>query len=218
MRKVGRPKKERKLTMKDIQDDEGNIVSCGEGTKTQNARSFKKLVENNNDYHENTGATNKRGMYAGSANPESFIEMYKHTVANRQKKGSPWAYPSRKALEDEIFKYFEFCVDRRIPVTVAGVCAWLGISVRTMSNWERHQDTQPYYDIAESTVAFIHAMTEQGAVDGNIPASVFNFLAKNYHGLKDQMDYYVTPKDRINALEADEIIKNLPDVENNDET
>ena len=214
--KAGRPKnKEHKLTIEDIVDNEGNVVSCGEGTKTRNARRFKKLVENNINNPDENG-TNKRGMYAGSANPESFIEMYKHTVSNRQKKGNPWRYPSRKALEDEIFKYFEFCVDRRIPVTVAGVCAWLGISVRTLNNWERHQDTQPFYDIAESTISFIHAMTEQGAVDGNIPASVFNFLSRNYHGLKDQMDYYVSPKDTINALEADEIIKNLPDVDKND--
>lgn len=212
MAKVGRPKnKKKKLTIEEmVSDESGEIVSIGAGTKEHNARKFKKMAENK-DYNTSPTKTN-RGMYAGSADPESFIEMYKKSVANRQKKGSPWTYVSRKAVEDEIYNYFEFCVDRRIPVTVAGLCAWVGISVATLSVWKRNQGTQPYYDIFDSAVAFIHAMTEQGAVEGNIPASVFNFISRNYHGLKDSMDYFVAPQEDRTMLEQQNIINMLPEV------
>ncbi len=190
-------------------------VSKSTSSIYENAKRFKNTVDN---YTNNRNEDSiKKGMYAGSVNPESYLEQFKKSRANRQKKGSPWSYPSRKALEDTIMSYFEFCIDKRIPVTVAGLCAWLGISVATLGNWKRNQDTQPYFDIADSTVSFIHAMTEQGAVEGNIPSSVYQFLSKNYHGLKDQMDYFVTPQENMTALEAKSIVDKLPDMEKNDE-
>lgn len=205
MAKIGRPKKDTRLTIDDLLDAEGNPINPNYNSKDQNARRFQAMIDSR-DANEKQGM--QKGMYAGMANPESYLEFYKISTG-KPRKGRPWTYPDAKMLETEILKYFEFCIDKRIPVTVAGLSAWLGISVSTLSNWKRNRDTMPYYEVVEPAVAFIHAMTEQGAVDGNVPTVTFIFLSKNYNGLKDSVEYDVSPN-RLNLMEQEDIVKKLP--------
>jgi len=207
-KKVGRPKKKvEKVMVEDMIDEGGNPVSLNPNSKYSVAQTFKSAVENPQSVHNAT-----RGMYAGITNPEEYVHFYKKVVAT-EKKGRPWTYPNADVLQKKVSEYFEFCIDRRIAVTVAGLSAWLGISVATLRNWKINSDTMPFYEVVEPAIAFIHAMTEQGAVDGNVPAQVFMFISKNYYGLKDQMEYSVTPKEKIDSLEQDDIVKQLPDVD-----
>jgi len=208
---AGRPKgsvKVKELKMSDMINKNGKTVSLDKNAKNANALAFEKLV--NGDDSGTQGNTAKRGMYAGMANPESFIEFYKTTVG-KQKKGRPWAYPTALALQTEVTAYFEFCVSRLIAVTVSGLGAWLGVSVTTMRYWKQNKDTMPFYEVIEPAIAFVHSMTEQGAMDGNVPAIAYIFASKNYHGLTDKMDYVVIPHETMTALEQDDIIKQLPD-------
>ncbi len=192
-------------------DEDGNIVSTGEDSKHSKALEFKRAIEN-----PLTDNNSKRGMYAGLTNPEEYVHFYKKIVAT-EKRGRPWTYPSAEVLQEKVTEYFEFCVDRRIAVTVAGLSAWLGISVSTLRNWHINRDTQPFYEVIEPAIAFIHAMTEQGAIDGNVPASIYMFTARNYYGLKDQMEYIVTPHENMDSLEQDKVLKSVPRLLNDDE-
>ena len=208
-KKAGRPTQQiKKLTMEELLDAEGNPVSNHKNSKHTEAMKFQRLVEG---VTPSDGVNNtKRGMYAGMANPESFIEFYKKSIS-KSKKGRPWTYPTAQALQTEVTAYFEFCIDRLIAVTVGGLSAWLGVGVGTIRTWRQNQDTMPFYEVIEGAVAFVHSMTEQGAMDGNVPAIAYIFASKNYHGLTDKMDYVVIPHETMTALEQDDIIKQLPD-------
>ena len=201
-KKVGRPKKNRSVVLDDILTEDGDIINPNKGSKDAQAAIFKERIENPN-------SARNRGMYAGMADPESFIEFYKRTLANEHK-AAPWQYPTPKALQDDITSYFTFCIDRRIAVTVAGLCSWLGITTGTLHNWQRYSDIMPLYEVVEPAIAFIHSMTEQGAIDGNIPVQAYMFVAKNYHSMTDKVEYFVTPQGIMDVKEQEEIVNRLP--------
>ena len=204
-KKVGRPPQDKTLKMSDMIDRDGNLGSPYETSKMVQAEKFRKVVENNDANRRSNG----RGMYAGMADPESYMEFYRQSIS-KPKKGRPWTYANAKALQREVTEYFEFAIDNRIPITVAGLGAWLGITVSNLRLWKQNRDTMPFYEVIEPAIAFIHAMTEQGAMDGTVPALPFIFASKNYFGLKDKMEYEIMPTQRITSDEQEEIINTLP--------
>lgn len=207
MAKVGRPKKDKTIELEDILDDEGNPINPNKNTKDHNARIFERQVEG---AYEGDSTRPSRGMYAGMADPRDFLTFY-HEAKKKPHRGAPWGYSSQEDLEKDIDAYFEFCINRRIAVSVAGLGAWLGVSTSTLNYWKRNRDTLPYYECVELAIAFIHAMMEQGALDGNVPATVFSFLARNYNGLKDMQEYTVEAVKELSVAEQDKIIDALPD-------
>jgi len=149
------------------------------------------------------------GMYSGSASPQDYLDQMTHTM-NSPYKGTPWKYPSKEALEKEIRAYFEFMVSRRIPLTVAGLSAWLGVSIRTVNYWQRNRDSCPFYELIESASAFIHALTEQGAVDGNVNAHIYTILSTNYWGLNNTANVNLNATSHINEVDDEDILNKLP--------
>ena len=204
-RKPGRPKNTRVKELDELIDEDGNPISQDPHSKQQLAIQFaKSTVPDAQRMQPN------RGMYAGMANPHEYLVMYR-TAANNPRKGRPWTYPSAAALAKEVDAYFDFCTHRRIAVCVAGLGAWLGVTVSTLRNWKQNRDTMPFYEVVEPAIAFIHAMIEQGALDGTVPAIAYIFQSKNYNGLKDVQEYTVEPRQQLSMLEQDKIIEALPD-------
>ena len=150
-----------------------------------------------------------RGMYSGDAKPQDYIDQINHTMKS-QFKGRPWKYPSADALQAECMEFFSFMIARRIPVTVGGLSAWLGISYATLRNWRLNQDTLPFYPVVETSVSFIHAMLEQGAVEGRIMSAPFLFLSKNYFGLKDMQELEIVQGDTLTIEDRQRILANVP--------
>jgi hypothetical protein len=204
---VARPKKEKNIEIDDILDDEGNPTNPNKNTKDLNAQIFERQVEGS---YAGDATRPGRGMYAGMAHPHEFLVFYRE-AKKKPHRGAPWGYESQEALEKEIDAYFDFCIHRRIAVSVAGLGAWLGVSTATLGYWKRNRETLPYYECVELAIAFIHGMMEQGALDGNVPATVYNFLARNYNGLKDIQEYSVEPVKQLSILEQDRIINALPE-------
>ena len=207
MGKVGRPKTDTIVKLEDILDDDGNPITPNRNTKDLNAARFARQVEAS---YEGEATRPGRGMYAGMAHPHEFLAFYRE-AKKKPHRGAPWGYGSQEDLEKEIDAYFEFCIHRRIAVSVAGLGAWLGVSTSTLGYWKRNRETLPYYECVELAIAFIHGMMEQGALDGNVPASVYNFLTRNYNGLKDIQEYTVEPIKQLSILEQDKIIDALPE-------
>jgi hypothetical protein len=204
---VARPKKEKNIEIDDILDDEGNPTNPNKNTKDLNAQIFERQVEGS---YAGDATRPGRGMYAGMAHPHEFLVFYRE-AKKKPHRGAPWGYESQEALEREIDAYFDFCIHRRIAVSVAGLGAWLGVSTATLGYWKRNRETLPYYECVELAIAFIHGMMEQGALDGNVPATVYNFLARNYNGLKDIQEYSVEPVKQLSIMEQDRIINALPE-------
>lgn len=204
---MARPKKDKNIEIDDILDDEGNPTNPNKNTKDLNAQIFERQVEGS---YAGDATRPGRGMYAGMAHPHEFLVFYRE-AKKKPHRGAPWGYESQEALEKEIDAYFDFCIHRRIAVSVAGLGAWLGVSTATLGYWKRNRETLPYYECVELAIAFIHGMMEQGALDGNVPATVYNFLARNYNGLKDIQEYSVEPVKQLSILEQDRIIDALPE-------
>lgn len=201
----GRPKGSTRINLDDLMDDDGNPVSLSPEGKHLQAMEFKRQVEEADADRK----SNRRGMYAGMADPESYLEMYKTTIG-KQRKGRPWTYPTAEALQAEVTAYFEFVVDRRISVTVAGLCAWLGITTSTLRMWKNNSATMPFYEVVEPAIGFIHGMVEQGAAEGIVPVVFYIYSSKNYHGLQDKVEYEVTPSKSYSSIEQEDIIGKLP--------
>lgn len=157
-----------------------------------------------------------KGMYAGEAKPQDHLDAINHTLS-KPLRGRPWAYPSPEALRSEILEYFEFMVGRRIPLTVAGLCAWLGISTTTASYWKKNERLLPLYTEFDTALAYIQSMQEAGAVEGRVVPYTYQFLAKNYHGMRDIREIEVTGESGIlDASDQKAIIENIPDVAEDD--
>lgn len=206
MAKVGRPKK-KKPDIDALMYSDGSPRNPNVWSKDANAERLSRQIEGS---YEGDSHRPGMGMYAGMANPHEFLVFYREAKKKPQC-GTPWSYGSAEELEREIDAYFDFCIHRRIAVSVAGLGAWLGITVSTMSYWKRNRETHPFYEVIEVAISFIHAMAEQGALDGNVPASVFAFISKNYHGMKDIQEYSVEPVKQLSIAEQDKIIDALPE-------
>jgi hypothetical protein len=206
MAKVGRPKK-KEPDIDTLMYSDGLPRNPNPWSKDANAERLGRQIEGS---YEGDNHRPGSGMYAGMANPHEFLVFYREAKKKPQC-GTPWAYGSVEELEREIDAYFDFCIHRRIAVSVAGLGAWLGITVSTMSYWKRNRETHPFYEPVEVAIAFIHGMAEQGALDGNVPATVFAFISKNYHGMKDIQEYSVGPMKQLSMSEQDKIIDALPD-------
>lgn len=206
MAKVGRPKK-KEPDIDTLMYSDGSLRNPNTWSKDANAERLGRQIEGS---YEGDSHRPGSGMYAGMANPHEFLVFYREAKKKPQC-GTPWAYVSVKELEREIDAYFDFCIHRRIAVSVAGLGAWLGVSVGTLSYWKRNRETLPFYESVDMAIAFIHSMAEQGALDGNVPATVYNFVSKNYHGLKDIQEYSVEPMKQLSMSEQDKIIDALPD-------
>lgn len=205
-RKPGRPPMDKRpATLDDMLNDEGLPVNPNPQSKDQNALQFARSLE-----PDAQRMNPNKGMYSGMANPHEYLEFYRHTVKSPLK-GRPWAYPDAETLQAEVESYFDFCIHRRIAVSVAGLAAWLGITVSTLANWKKNRDTMHFYEVVEPAVAFIHAMVEQGALDGTVPVVAYIFSSKNYSGLKDVQEYTVEPRQMLTLQEQSSIIEALPD-------
>lgn len=157
-----------------------------------------------------------KGMYAGEAKPQDHLDAINHTLS-KPLRGRPWAYPTPEALRSEIMEYFEFMIGRRIPITVAGLCAWLGISTHTARYWKTHEQLLPWYTEFETALAYIQSMQEAGAVEGRVVPYTYQFLAKNYHGMRDVREIEVSGESGIlDASDQKAIIENIPDVAEDD--
>lgn len=157
-----------------------------------------------------------KGMYAGEAKPQDHLDAINHTLS-RPLRGRPWAYPTPEALRSEIMEYFEFMIGRRIPLTVAGLSAWLGISTATARYWKKNERLLPWYTEFDTALAYIQSMQEAGAVEGRVVPYTYQFLAKNYHGMRDVREIDVTGESgMLDASDQKAIIENIPDVTEDD--
>ena len=54
-------------------------------------------------------------------------------------------------------------------------------------------------------------MTQQWQQIGMIPASVYQFRAKNFYGMKDVQEINVAPKSDLSPENSEEILQQIPD-------
>jgi len=156
-----------------------------------------------------TGKQPARGMYSGETPVEEYAKLYTK-VANKKYKGRPWTFPDAESLEVEVSAYFSYYLERRIPVSVAGLAFWLGITTATLKNWQKNQDTMPFYPVIEPALAFIQSLLEQGAIEGRVMAVPFIFIGKNYFGMTDTVNMEIYSSEKLTAEDKQKIIDNLP--------
>lgn len=90
--------------------------------------------------------------------------------------------------------YFKQCNDEGQLPTVEDMALALGITRRTLWDWEQgntHSTTRS--NMIKKAKEIIAGIDGKLAAEGKIPQVVYIFRAKNYHGMKDQQEMVLTP-------------------------
>ena len=123
--------------------------------------------------------------------------------------------------ERRITKYIEECVDQGLHPLVEGLALCLGVTTKTLWEWETGVTKHPPVErnIIKRAKAYISNYDAQLVAEGKLNPVTYIFRAKNYYGLKDQQDVVVTPGTQLggeDVAEAERILDALP--ENSEET
>lgn len=124
-------------------------------------------------------------------------------------------------IQVRIESYFNTCISEGIIPTVEGLSNCLGIAVSTLWDWEtnRRNSGTVRAELIKNAKQCIQEFDAQMAIAGKMRDVTYIFRAKNYYGMKDQVDTVVTHNNALgNTADKDEIASrivaqadNLPD-------
>nr|DAE74050.1 MAG TPA: DNA packaging protein gp3 [Caudoviricetes sp.] len=116
------------------------------------------------------------------------------------KLGRPLKYKNSVELENNISNYFKSCQhERRIP-GISGLASWLGITRKTLLNYESNQDLEDYSEVIERAKTTIEAYNEQLLYNKTTSAGA-QFVLKHNCGYIDKMEVNNTNKNINMSLE-----------------
>lgn len=122
-------------------------------------------------------------------------------------------------LADRFNDLFQLCFDNNFIPTVEALALCSGIDRRDLwriETGETHKG-DGMCDIIKNAKNFIATMEAELARDGEINPTVYIFRAKNYFGMTDKQEVVVTPNTGLQEQpNAEEIIKNLPQLDSGD--
>lgn len=87
-----------------------------------------------------------------------------------------------EAVEKRISEYFDYCLEKRIVLSVSGLCAVLGVDRRTFEYWQGGYYRPDLYMISRRAKTFICAYWELRAAESIGKTDVFGiYMLKNLH-------------------------------------
>ena len=107
---------------------------------------------------------------------------------------------SDEAVEQRIFEYFQYCIEKDIRPGVEGMAMALGVNRRTLWDWEtgnRRGNSIVRADIIKKAKQFIALYLENLAQNNKIYPATWIFMMKNHYGYKDQQDITITPNNQL---------------------
>lgn len=157
----------------------------------------------------------KKKTAAGTALTKAKKEEAKLTVKEKTK---------RQALENALYyqglptvqtdvdvanrlnMFFDHCRETGEPPTVEKMCLALGTYGVKVSEWEHNRRLRPGMSQATTEMIrkakyMIAAYDAELVVSGQMNASAYFFRAKNYYGMKDQVEQVITSKDTEQTYE-----------------
>lgn len=132
-------------------------------------------------------------------------------IPNANKRiGRPPVFNSGKALADSIAEYFDYCVEYDLVIGIMGLAAHIGISRRTILNYEREEGTvnPDFIPVLKGARAVIKAQIEQLLFKkGSVAGACFWF--KNNDKWSDQVSVTHSGSVAIEIILSAEEIKTI---------
>ena len=108
--------------------------------------------------------------------------------------GRPLKYPSVKALQKDIDKYFADCDESGKPYTVSGLAYALGTSRRTLLNYEEREE---YFHTIKRAKDKIECYNEELLYSKDVSTTGVIFNLKNNYDWKDKQEIEADVKNDV---------------------
>jgi hypothetical protein len=119
-----------------------------------------------------------------------------------------------KQVEDRINLYFDYCVQAGLKPMVEGLALALGISRKTLYDWEsgysRLESSPTRSDMVKKAKDYIAFLLSNYAMDNKVFPATWIFYAKNFFGMTDKQEIEIMAKSPLDELPMDEIEKRIP--------
>ena len=115
-------------------------------------------------------------------------------------------------LEERIIFFFETCIKTGEMPTWEKLALACGVHRGTLWEWESggKGSTPRRADLLKKAKEFMASYDAEIVANNKMPPVAYIFRAKNYYGMKDQVDYTITPKHQIGEVASvEEIAKRI---------
>ena len=114
-------------------------------------------------------------------------------------------------LEERIIFFFETCIITGEMPTWEKLALACGVHRGTLWEWESGGEgsTPMRRDLLKKAKEFMASYDAEIVANNKMPPVAYIFRAKNYYGMKDQVDYNITPKQQIDVAPVEEIAKRI---------
>ena len=114
-------------------------------------------------------------------------------------------------MKETVAAFFEICAKYDMIPTVEGLCLATHYYKNSLWDIENGNGRSDFSDIVKKAKEYIRNYDAAMVNNGMIPASVYQFRAKNFYGMKDVQEVQVAPKTDLEPETASEIINEIPD-------
>lgn len=95
--------------------------------------------------------------------------------------------------EERIGKYFVYCAENGIKPTVEELALALGTTRKTLWDWENGNQGAISSNVIKKAKEILASFDAKMVLENRMNPVLYFFRAKNYYGMKDTMDYVLTP-------------------------
>lgn len=139
-------------------------------------------------------------------------ELVSHTLAEILKWYNMPKVKTDEELEERIIFFFETCIKTGEMPTWEKLALACGVHRGTLWEWESggKGSTPRRADFLKKAKEFMASYDAEIVANNKMPPVAYIFRAKNYYGMKDQVEYNITPKQQIDDVApVEEIAKRI---------
>lgn len=194
---------------------ENNIDKCTteDTVNTVGADELETALKNTNPYDlvskedrinnalERLKRSSKMGLSGGSdlsdfMSKDNVAEFNKTLLMRTFMKGKI-ALLTEEQVRSECADYFLLCVENGMCPTMTSLAVYLGLSINSIYTYISSPNCA-FREALKDSVNICHAFIENGALNGKVSVSLYQFLANNYFGLKSSQEISVVQSGQKN--------------------
>lgn len=97
---------------------------------------------------------------------------------------------TEEQVREECSEYFLMCLENSVCPTITSLAVYLGMSINGLYTCASSPNCA-FRDAINDSISICHTFIENGAINGKISVSLYQFLANNYFGLKSSQEISV---------------------------
>ena len=171
-------------------------------------------MADNTELAKTETAVKKRGRggkynFPSTVEPEDpeVVRAVLGSVLYWYKRGSDAKPQTDDEVEERILEYLTECYNTGQRMTVEKLALALGVTRETLNQWENggHGSNPRRADIIKRAKDTIASYDADMVTSGKMNPVPYIFRAKNYYGMRDQVDIVAAPGGQLSTASADEI-------------